>query len=40
MMAPAVLPQIVRRLTGKGADDPEFLDKYAEQLRNIVRWLA
>jgi len=39
-MAPTLLPQIVRRLTGLGADSPEFLDAYADQLRKIVGRLA
>jgi TetR/AcrR family transcriptional regulator len=40
VMAPAVLPQIVRRLTGRTADSPEFLDEYAEQLAKIIARLA
>lgn len=40
LTAPVVLPQIVRRLTGRIADSPEFLDEYAEQLAKIIRRLA
>ena len=40
VMAPAVLPQVVRRLTGRTADSPEFLDEYAEQLGKIIGRLA
>jgi TetR/AcrR family transcriptional regulator len=39
-LAPSVIPQIVRRITGKVADTPEFLAAYAEQLRRIVEHLA
>jgi TetR/AcrR family transcriptional regulator len=38
-MAPTLLPQIVRRLTGLAADSPEFLDTYANQLRKMVEHL-
>jgi TetR/AcrR family transcriptional regulator len=38
--APTAIPQIVRRITGKQADSPEFLSAYAEQLRRIVEHLA
>ena len=38
--APTAIPQIVRRITGKPADSPEFLSAYAEQLRRIVAHLA
>jgi TetR/AcrR family transcriptional regulator len=38
--APTAIPQIVRRITGKPADSPEFLSAYAEQLRRIVEHLA
>jgi TetR/AcrR family transcriptional regulator len=40
VMAPAVLPQVVRRLTGRTADSPEFLDEYGEQLAKIIGRLA
>ena len=40
VMAPAVLPQIVRRLTGRSADSPEFLTEYAGQLTKIIGRLA
>jgi TetR/AcrR family transcriptional regulator len=39
-LAPTVIPQIARRITGKPADSPEFLSAYAEQLRRIVEHLA
>jgi AcrR family transcriptional regulator len=39
-MAPTLLPQIVRRVTGEAADSPEFLAAYGEQLRRIVEHLA
>ncbi|MGW9193160.1 TetR/AcrR family transcriptional regulator [Micromonospora chersina] len=39
-LAPTVLPQVVRRLTGLPADAPEFLDAYAEQLRRMLNHLA
>jgi TetR/AcrR family transcriptional regulator len=39
-LAPAVIPQIARRITGKAADSPEFLAAYGEQLRRIVEHLA
>jgi AcrR family transcriptional regulator len=35
-LAPTVIPQIVRRITGHAADSPEFLDEYADQLRRIT----
>ncbi|WP_262286387.1 TetR/AcrR family transcriptional regulator [Micromonospora sp. MA102] len=39
-MAPTVLPQVVRRLTGLAADSPEFLDAYAAQLGRMLGHLA
>lgn len=39
-LAPTVLPQVVRRLTGLPADSPEFLDAYAAQLHRILGHLA
>jgi TetR/AcrR family transcriptional regulator len=39
-MAPTLLPQIVRRVTGEAADSPEFIAAYGEQLRRIVDHLA
>lgn len=36
----AVLPQVVRNITGLDPDSVEFTDRYAEQLRRIVRRLA
>lgn len=38
--APAVMPQLVRRIFGLDPDSPEFEERYAEQLRRIVRRLA
>lgn len=40
VLAPTVIPQIVRRITGEHADSPEFLSAYAEQLRRIIEHLA
>jgi TetR/AcrR family transcriptional regulator len=39
-LAPTVLPQVVRRITGLPADSPEFLEAYAEQLRRVIARLA
>lgn len=39
-LAPSVLPQIVRRMTGLPADSPEFLERYADQLRAVIARLA
>jgi TetR/AcrR family transcriptional regulator len=39
-MAPTLLPQIVRRITGKSAGSPEFIEAYAEQLARIAGKLA
>jgi TetR/AcrR family transcriptional regulator len=39
-LAPTVLPQVVRRMTGLAPDSPEFLDAYAEQLRRIIARLG
>jgi TetR/AcrR family transcriptional regulator len=38
--APALLPQIVRRVTGQSADSAQFLQTYREQLRRIIDHLA
>jgi len=39
-LAPTVLPQIARRLTGLPANSPEFLTAYTEQLRRVIALLA
>jgi TetR/AcrR family transcriptional regulator len=39
-LAPTLLPQIVRRITGLPGDSPEFQDVYREQLRRVVGRLA
>jgi TetR/AcrR family transcriptional regulator len=39
-LAPTLLPQIVRRVTGQAADSPGFLNAYAEQLGRLVASLA
>lgn len=39
-LAPIALPHVVRRLTGLDPSDPAFQDRYAEQLRRIVRRLG
>ncbi|MEU4890912.1 TetR family transcriptional regulator [Streptomyces sp. NPDC044780] len=38
--APMTLPHTVRRLFGADPDSPEFRERYADQLRRIVRRLA
>jgi AcrR family transcriptional regulator len=39
-LAPTVIPQIARRITGLAADSPQFQTAYAEQLRRVVERLA
>jgi hypothetical protein len=39
-LAPSVIPQIVRRITGEPADSRSFLSAYADRLRRIVEHLA
>ncbi len=39
-LAPTVIPQIARRLTGLSADSTKFQAAYAEQLRRVVERLA
>lgn len=39
-LAPTVIPQIARRLTGLSAESPRFQEAYAEQLRRVVERLA
>jgi TetR/AcrR family transcriptional regulator len=39
-LAPTVIPQIARRLTGLSAESPKFQEAYAEQLRRVVERLA
>jgi TetR/AcrR family transcriptional regulator len=39
-LAPTVIPQIARRLTGLSADSARFQEAYAEQLRRVVERLA
>jgi TetR/AcrR family transcriptional regulator len=39
-LAPSVIPQIARRLTGLSADSPRFQEAYTEQLRRVVERLA
>jgi TetR/AcrR family transcriptional regulator len=38
-MAPTILPQVVRRMTGLAADSDEFLDTFQEQLSRILAHL-
>jgi TetR/AcrR family transcriptional regulator len=38
-MAPTILPQVVRRMTGLAADSDEFLDTFQDQLRKILEHL-
>lgn len=40
VLAPIVLPQVVRRMTGLAAGSAEFLELYAEQLRLVIAHLA
>jgi TetR/AcrR family transcriptional regulator len=40
VLAPVVLPQVTRGMTGQAADDPAFLDAYRAQLRRIIARLA
>jgi TetR/AcrR family transcriptional regulator len=40
VLAPTVIPQIVRLITGKSADSPEFLAAYTDQLRRMVAHLS
>jgi TetR/AcrR family transcriptional regulator len=35
-LAPTVLPQVTRRVTGLAADSPAFLDAYGEELRKVI----
>ena len=39
-LAPTVIPQIARRITGLAADSPQFQTAYAEQLHRVVERLA
>jgi TetR/AcrR family transcriptional regulator len=39
-LAPTVIPQIARRVTGLSAESPEFQAAYAKQLRRVVERLA
>jgi AcrR family transcriptional regulator len=39
-LAPTVLPQVARRMTGLAADSPAFQDAYGEQLRRLIARLA
>ena len=39
-LAPTVIPQIARRITGLAADSPQFQTAYAEQLRRVIERLA
>jgi TetR/AcrR family transcriptional regulator len=39
-LAPTLLPQIVRRITGLAGDSPEFQEAYREQLRRVIDRLA
>ena len=39
-LAPTVIPQIARRITGLAVDSPQFQTAYAEQLRRVVERLA
>ncbi|WKX72134.1 TetR/AcrR family transcriptional regulator [Streptomyces sp. XD-27] len=38
--APIVMPHVVRRAFGVEPDSPEFHERYAEQLRRVIRHLA
>lgn len=39
-LAPVTLPQVVKGMTGQEADSPEFLDRYRDQLRQIIERLG
>jgi TetR/AcrR family transcriptional regulator len=39
-LAPTVIPQIARRITGLAADSPQFQTAYEEQLRRVIERLA
>jgi len=38
-LAPVALPQVVRRLTGENADDPEFVERYLTVIRRLTELL-
>jgi TetR/AcrR family transcriptional regulator len=38
-LAPVALPQVLRRLTGEDANDPEFIARYVEFLRSLTERL-
>lgn len=38
-LAPTILPQVVRRMTGLAADSEEFLDTFQDQLRRMMEHL-
>lgn len=38
-LAPVALPQVLRRLTGENADDPEFIERYLEVIRRLAERL-
>jgi AcrR family transcriptional regulator len=39
-LAPVALPQVLRRLTGLEPDDPDFVERYAEFIRQLAARLA
>jgi TetR/AcrR family transcriptional regulator len=39
-LAPTVIPQIARRITGLTVDTPQFQTEYAEQVRRVIERLA
>ncbi|WP_035859005.1 TetR/AcrR family transcriptional regulator [Cryptosporangium arvum] len=39
-LAPVALPQVLRRLTGENADDPEFIERYLEVVRRLTERLG
>ncbi|GAA0238498.1 TetR/AcrR family transcriptional regulator [Cryptosporangium japonicum] len=38
-LAPVALPQVLRRLTGENADDPEFIERYLDVIRRLTERL-
>jgi hypothetical protein len=39
-LAPTVVPQVARQLTGRSPDSPEFQEQYAAQLKLVIARLA
>lgn len=39
-LAPVAIPQVLRRLTGERADDPEFIERYVAVIQRLTELLA